>query len=501
MTDSTLWVAHQQARRRSLGPSNGHSQLLASVIFNLDKLPNFAQVEQILFSAFGPMEALSTCYTNSKDLLAEVLFSNPKTCELVITTGFSHNNKCIGPLFKALQSHDKVAHLKIYCTPFGTFRGEATVLLNVSAVDNLTPLTRKLQLSGSLMGEIVLRAKDIPPICCYCQKEGYNLSAYTCHRPWVVCCSDCEETGHSSNNPSCAAVQAKVNQADSTITSSPKIIEVIVSTPLRNHPTPTPPTTFKTEGAELDAYLAESTAQAIVKDTKMGDNTPSPHVIPDASAPIVVAQGNYQGIKDEFSGGTNVKNVLIGLAMIKGLHSLVHNPSSPKHLLIRHLRSLHPPLSLLALQETHISPEHQSQIQLMFQGHNSLWTPHCGLVSLTPTLILSQIHVTDDDHVLVIKEISMQIFTTAIEYQLNDLTSLTPTVTVSSLSPDITFVNPSWTDHSLLAVIIPFSRPSGPRIWHFNSNYLLHDEFEAQLVDLLADAPTMLPSHCSPGHC
>ncbi|OAD73731.1 hypothetical protein PHYBLDRAFT_168165 [Phycomyces blakesleeanus NRRL 1555(-)] len=66
-----------------------------SDIFNLGKTANSTLVEQIFFSIFGATEALSTCLISGKELLTEVLFSDVKICEQVITIGFLYNNKCI----------------------------------------------------------------------------------------------------------------------------------------------------------------------------------------------------------------------------------------------------------------------------------------------------------------------------------------------------------------------------------------------------------------------
>ncbi|KAL0083583.1 hypothetical protein J3Q64DRAFT_1699901 [Phycomyces blakesleeanus] len=56
-----------------------------SDIFNLGKTANSTLVEQIFFSIFGATEALSTCLISGKELLTEVLFSDVKICEQVIT--------------------------------------------------------------------------------------------------------------------------------------------------------------------------------------------------------------------------------------------------------------------------------------------------------------------------------------------------------------------------------------------------------------------------------
>ncbi|KAI9025749.1 hypothetical protein CLU79DRAFT_717621 [Phycomyces nitens] len=128
----------------------------SSVIFNFGKLANSAQVEQLLYAAFGKMASLSTRFTRGKDLLAEALFSDPEARVKAIITGFLYQNTRLvgtlglpvnknivkinlynipnffsetdlqGPLIEALRPHDEVVHLKIYQTPIETFLGEAT---------------------------------------------------------------------------------------------------------------------------------------------------------------------------------------------------------------------------------------------------------------------------------------------------------------------------------------------------------------------------------------
>ncbi|OAD71816.1 hypothetical protein PHYBLDRAFT_170462 [Phycomyces blakesleeanus NRRL 1555(-)] len=92
-----------------------------------------------------------------------------------------------------------------------------------------------------------------------------------------------------------------------------------------------------------------------------------------------------------------------GTLNVRGLLSTINNPQSPKLLFIRHLHTLSPSLSLLALRETHLLPIHHSSIHLTFQAQASLWTPHCGLVSFDPLLQLSQLHVSPDNRALVVK--------------------------------------------------------------------------------------------------
>ncbi|OAD65328.1 hypothetical protein PHYBLDRAFT_153573 [Phycomyces blakesleeanus NRRL 1555(-)] len=266
-----------------------------------------------------------------------------------------------------------------------------------------------------------------------------------------------------------------------------------------------------------------------------------------------------------------------GTLNVRGLLSTINNPQSPKLLYIRHLRTLSPSLSLLALQETHLLPIYHSSIHLTFQAQASLWTPHCGLVSFDPLLQLSQLHVSPDNCALVVKithtNHCVNPFVVVVIYAPNipshrhtffsSLARTLPTVipslpafilgdfncdlshrcshppdwkgyiqsncvdaitnfsspplptfhssrtrtrinyifcphSIVTKRPDVTFIKPLWTDHCLLAVSIPFSRPPGPGVWRFNTQYLLHDEFDALITDFLDKANSFLSPDMSP---
>ncbi|KAI9007927.1 hypothetical protein CLU79DRAFT_840396 [Phycomyces nitens] len=61
------------------------------------------------------------------------------------------------------------------------------------------------------------------------------------------------------------------------------------------------------------------------------------------------------------------------------------------------------------------------------------------------------------------------------------------------------FLNPFWTDHSLLTVSLPLQRPSGPGVWRFNTMFLTLDSFTDQLDLLLDFACTSLRAEDSLG--
>ncbi|KAI8373788.1 hypothetical protein BD560DRAFT_327804 [Blakeslea trispora] len=63
-----------------------------------------------------------------------------------------------------------------------------------------------------------------------------------------------------------------------------------------------------------------------------------------------------------------------------------HNPSSSNSF-IRYLRSLN--IDMLCLQETHAADAQiMAQFDMLFNTHSSLWSPHCGIVSLHRNLTI-----------------------------------------------------------------------------------------------------------------
>ncbi|OBZ81572.1 hypothetical protein A0J61_10379 [Choanephora cucurbitarum] len=65
------------------------------------------------------------------------------------------------------------------------------------------------------------------------------------------------------------------------------------------------------------------------------------------------------------------------------------NPTTSSQF-IRCIRTLS--MDIIALQETHaVSADLESQFHMQFQAVDSIWTPHCGLVSFSPDLSFSQI--------------------------------------------------------------------------------------------------------------
>lgn len=60
-------------------------------------------------------------------------------------------------------------------------------------------------------------------------------------------------------------------------------------------------------------------------------------------------------------------------------------------------------LSLLAIQESHASELHAPTLQRHFHKCQSLWTPHCGLISFSPDFLITHIPFLDDPRTLAAK--------------------------------------------------------------------------------------------------
>ncbi|OAD74550.1 hypothetical protein PHYBLDRAFT_144985 [Phycomyces blakesleeanus NRRL 1555(-)] len=179
----------------------------------------------------------------------------------------------------------------------------------------------------------------------------------------------------------------------------------------------------------------------------------------------------------------NEGSIHIGTLNIRGLVSTLSTPSSPKSLLCCYLRSLCPPLSLLALQETHTFPEHKQSLNILFQTQSSLWTKHCGLVSFNLLLLLTLLSVLNDERVLSVlvshsyncidpfilvimydaitapNALLLPTFYNGHQYTYIDFIFRSPALTTTS--PEIIFLNLTWTDHSLLTISLTLQRPSG----------------------------------------
>lgn len=59
---------------------------------------------------------------------------------------------------------------------------------------------------------------------------------------------------------------------------------------------------------------------------------------------------------------------------------------------IRYLRLQHP--TIYAFQETHAHPRYVDSLNTLFQCHQTIWTPHCGLVSYSQDYVLT--HITPE---------------------------------------------------------------------------------------------------------
>ncbi|KAI7858481.1 Endonuclease/exonuclease/phosphatase, partial [Circinella umbellata] len=78
------------------------------------------------------------------------------------------------------------------------------------------------------------------------------------------------------------------------------------------------------------------------------------------------------------------------------------NKSTAESNFIKHLKQQKP--HLIAIQESHAHTEQiQSSLNFQFQTTSSIWTKHCGIVSMSPEIILSVVSITADQRVILAK--------------------------------------------------------------------------------------------------
>ncbi|KAI9329700.1 hypothetical protein BD770DRAFT_309412, partial [Pilaira anomala] len=83
----------------------------------------------------------------------------------------------------------------------------------------------------------------------------------------------------------------------------------------------------------------------------------------------------------------------------RGLSKL--SDPSQSTLFIKFLRSFQH--DILCFQETHAVPSVHDRLNMQFQTNSSIWTPHCGIVSLNPLLTLHSLDINIDDRTIICK--------------------------------------------------------------------------------------------------
>ncbi|KAI9007539.1 hypothetical protein CLU79DRAFT_891954 [Phycomyces nitens] len=127
--------------------------------------------------------------------------------------------------------------------------------------------------------------------------------------------------------------------------------------------------------------------------TETSPTSPTTKIVQLAAGDIDTEMADPTGTSSKST--MNGESIRLGSLNVRGLIIMLSQPSSPKHSLFRHLQSFTPPLSLLALWETHALSEHKASFDTFFQAQSSLWTKHYGLVSFNPLLLLNLTSVSD----------------------------------------------------------------------------------------------------------
>ncbi|OAD77876.1 hypothetical protein PHYBLDRAFT_164760 [Phycomyces blakesleeanus NRRL 1555(-)] len=160
-----------------------------SVIFNVGKIASDHEFCEIMVQTLGSAGSYIPRYSKTKDLMVEVLFSNPETRRKATTTGldvkgsrivafpgFSSGDNIIKvdlcnipacdanielrePLKAAMESYGKVIDIRAYVDHYDQFRGKATVFLDISANAYPKPLHSQIRLGGCFNATISARSK------------------------------------------------------------------------------------------------------------------------------------------------------------------------------------------------------------------------------------------------------------------------------------------------------------------------------------------------------
>jgi endonuclease/exonuclease/phosphatase family metal-dependent hydrolase len=117
----------------------------------------------------------------------------------------------------------------------------------------------------------------------------------------------------------------------------------------------------------------------------------------------------------------------IGTLNCRSLRPKLTDPTTNAEF-IRYLRTKN--FDILALQETHAkTPELESLFHTQFQASDSIWSPHCGIVSFSPDLSFSNTHYSDCGRVI----------TTTVSHSSELFESITVTVVYAPANPQERF--------------------------------------------------------------
>ncbi|KAK4513051.1 uncharacterized protein ATC70_000088 [Mucor velutinosus] len=80
--------------------------------------------------------------------------------------------------------------------------------------------------------------------------------------------------------------------------------------------------------------------------------------------------------------------------------SKLFNPTTSSEF-VRFLRNPEVKYDILCFQETHATESVCERLNMQFQTNTSIWTSHCGIVSLNPKIVIQPLNVTLDDRIIV----------------------------------------------------------------------------------------------------
>ncbi|OAD71602.1 CCHC-type zinc finger transcription factor [Phycomyces blakesleeanus NRRL 1555(-)] len=244
--------------------------------------------------------------------------------------------------------------------------------------------------------------------CTYCRAMGHNIEACPIHPQDSRKCFTCHETGHLQNT--CPRTPATESGPSKRSWKLPRTI--LSAQDPKTHPPP-PPAPHPDSAAQsktakpLTSSLSETTQPKRTYTTRAspGIETANPFAVlaeifkaakshaaqtqeksdtNPANSPSTLL---YHNLRTAFiPEGSGSSPTILDKEFYESTFGLVKsgNPQTRSHF-ICYLCSL--TLDILALQETHTHTEDlQQTFTLKFQAKDSLWSPHCGLVSVLPFL-------------------------------------------------------------------------------------------------------------------
>ncbi|KAG1046594.1 hypothetical protein G6F43_010926 [Rhizopus delemar] len=158
--------------------------------------------------------------------------------------------------------------------------------------------------------------------------------------------------------------------------------------------------------APVPTLNAETASKYSVKRQKK-DRRPTPYILPATRSKSTLLKAQLpKPEQDEFVDNTSSINDTAHLdssssGTLSGEDSyttMKSNNTNKQSKFIRHLHSLN--FDIMTFQETHVSDNILSLINAQLQAQHSLWSRHCGIVSLSPSFVFSTDLTPENDRII-----------------------------------------------------------------------------------------------------